>query len=61
LQQIRPYYATKWDLSLVSPEHPEWCVTSWEVAMKSRLARHAYALATLACLAAALGAGMRWH
>jgi hypothetical protein len=29
--------------------------------MKSRLARLAYALATLACLAAALGAGMRWH
>jgi hypothetical protein len=32
-----------------------------EVAMKARLTRLVYALATLACLAAALGAGMRWH
>jgi hypothetical protein len=33
----------------------------WEVAMKSRLTRLAYSLAALAALAAALGAGMRWH
>jgi hypothetical protein len=29
--------------------------------MKARLTRLAYALATLAVLAAALGAGYRWH
>jgi hypothetical protein len=29
--------------------------------MKSRLTRLAYALATLACLAAALGAGNKWR
>jgi hypothetical protein len=29
--------------------------------MKSRLTRLAYSLATLAALAAALGAGHRWH
>jgi hypothetical protein len=29
--------------------------------MKSRLTRLFYSLATLAALAAALGAGMRWH
>jgi hypothetical protein len=29
--------------------------------MKARLTRLAYALTTLAALAAALGAGMRWH
>ena len=29
--------------------------------MKARLVRLAYSLATLAALAAALGAGMRWH
>jgi hypothetical protein len=29
--------------------------------MKTRLTRLAYALATLAALAAALGAGMKWH
>ena len=29
--------------------------------MKARLTRLAYALATLATLAAALGAGRRWH
>ena len=29
--------------------------------MKSRLTRLFYSLATLATLAAALGAGMRWH
>jgi hypothetical protein len=29
--------------------------------MKARLTRLAYALVTLAALAAALGAGMRWH
>jgi hypothetical protein len=29
--------------------------------MKSRLTRVAYSLATLAALAAALGAGYRWH
>ena len=29
--------------------------------MKARLTRLVYALATLAALAAALGAGMRWH
>jgi hypothetical protein len=29
--------------------------------MKSRLSRLAYSLATLAALAAALGAGMKWH
>jgi hypothetical protein len=29
--------------------------------MKARLTRLAYALATLVALAAALGAGMRWH
>jgi len=29
--------------------------------MKARLTRMAYALATLAALAAALGAGYRWH
>jgi hypothetical protein len=29
--------------------------------MKSRLTRLAYSLATLVALAAALGAGMRWH
>jgi hypothetical protein len=34
---------------------------SSEVAMKARLTRLAYSLAALAALAAALGAGMRWH
>ena len=29
--------------------------------MKARLGRLAYSLVTLAALAAALGAGMRWH
>jgi hypothetical protein len=29
--------------------------------MKARLVRLAYSLATLAALAAALGAGSRWH
>ena len=29
--------------------------------MKTRLTRLAYALATLVTLAAAFGAGMRWH
>jgi hypothetical protein len=29
--------------------------------MKARLTRLAYALATLAALAAALGAAMKWH
>jgi hypothetical protein len=29
--------------------------------MKARLTRLAYSLATLAALAAALGAGRRWH
>jgi hypothetical protein len=29
--------------------------------MRARLARFAYSLATLAALAAALGAGHRWH
>jgi hypothetical protein len=29
--------------------------------MRVRLTRLAYSLATLAALAAALGAGMRWH
>jgi hypothetical protein len=29
--------------------------------MKMRLSRIAYSLATLAALAAALGAGMKWH
>jgi hypothetical protein len=29
--------------------------------MKDRLTRLAYSLATFAILAAALGAGMRWH
>ena len=29
--------------------------------MKARLTRMAYALATLAALAAALGAGHKWH
>ena len=29
--------------------------------MKARLTRLAYTLATLAALAATLGAGMRWH
>jgi hypothetical protein len=29
--------------------------------MKTRLTRLAYSLATLAALAAALGAGYRWH
>lgn len=60
MRQTRPYYPTKWDLPLVSREHPEWRVTPWEVAM-SRLIRLAYALATLAALVAALGAGMKWH
>jgi hypothetical protein len=32
-----------------------------EVAMKARLTRLAYSLAALAALAAALGAGRRWH
>jgi hypothetical protein len=32
-----------------------------EVAMKARLTRLAYSLAALAALAAALGAGSRWH
>jgi hypothetical protein len=32
-----------------------------EVAMKARLTRLAYTLAALAALAAALGAGNRWH
>jgi hypothetical protein len=31
------------------------------VAMKARLTRLAYSLATLAALAAALGAGYKWH
>ena len=35
--------------------------TTLEVTMKARLTRLAYALATLAALAAALGAGRRWH
>jgi hypothetical protein len=64
MRQTRPYYATKWDLSPVSPEQPEqpeWCFTPWEVAMKSRLTRLTYTLAALACLAAALGAGYKWH
>ena len=33
----------------------------WEVAMKTRLTRLACSLATLAALAAALGAGHKWH
>jgi hypothetical protein len=61
LRQTRPYYATKLDLPLVSPEHPEWRTHPWEVAMKARLTRLAYRLAALAALAAALGAGRRWH
>jgi hypothetical protein len=32
-----------------------------EVPMKARLTRLAYSLAALAALAAALGAGRRWH
>jgi hypothetical protein len=32
-----------------------------EVPMKARLTRLAYSLATLAALAAALGAGHKWH
>jgi hypothetical protein len=35
--------------------------TTLEVAMKARLTRLAYSLAALAALAAALGAGYRWH
>jgi hypothetical protein len=36
-------------------------LTPEEVPMKARLIRLAYSLATLAALAAALGAGYRWH
>jgi hypothetical protein len=39
----------------VQPTH------SLEVAMKARLTRLAYSLATLAALAAALGAGSKWR
>jgi hypothetical protein len=38
----------------------EWCVTPWEIAMKSRLTTLASSLAALAALAATLSAGMRW-
>jgi hypothetical protein len=34
---------------------------SWRLQMKNRLTRLAYSLAALAALAAALGAGSRWH
>jgi hypothetical protein len=51
------------DLSLVSREQPKRCSqrSPLEVAMKARLTRLVYSLAALAALAAALGAGTRWH
>ena len=55
--------ADQLDQLLVSPEQPKRYSprSSGRSQMKSRLTRLAYSLATLAALAAALGAGTKWR